>query len=89
MYIPQKQIGNFNPLAVRNDLGELWENYIITERRKRQEYLRSSTNSYFYRTYDKKDLRYKVSGEDSEERTNLRGTSGSLSGSSYRWSEIE
>ncbi len=47
MYIPQKQIGNFNPLAVRNDLGELWENYIITERRKRQEYLRSSTNSYF------------------------------------------
>lgn len=49
-------IGNFNPLAVRNDLGELWENYIITERMKRQEYLRSVTNSYFWRTYDKKEI---------------------------------
>jgi len=25
-------IGNFNPLAIRTDLGELWENYIVTER---------------------------------------------------------
>ena len=49
-------IGNFNPLAVRNDLSELWENYIITERMKRQEYLRSVTNSYFWRTYDKKEI---------------------------------
>jgi hypothetical protein len=49
-------IGNFNPLAVRNDLGELWENYIITERMKRQEYLRILTNSYFWRTYDKKEI---------------------------------
>ena len=49
-------IGNFNPLAVRNDLGELWENYIITERMKRQEYLRRVTNSYFWRTYDKKEI---------------------------------
>jgi len=49
-------IGNFNPLAVRNDLGELWENYIITERMKRQEYLREVTNSYFWRTYDKKEI---------------------------------
>jgi len=49
-------IGNFNPLAVRNDLGELWENYIITERMKRQEYLRKVTNSYFWRTYDKKEI---------------------------------
>jgi predicted AAA+ superfamily ATPase len=49
-------IGNFNPLAVRNDLGELWENYIITERMKKQEYLRSVVNSYFWRTYDKKEI---------------------------------
>ena len=49
-------IGNFNPLAVRNDQGELWENYIVTERMKRQEYLRCTTNSYFWRTYDKKEI---------------------------------
>jgi len=49
-------IGNFNPLALRNDVGELWENYIITERMKRQAYLRKVTNSYFWRTYDKKEI---------------------------------
>jgi predicted AAA+ superfamily ATPase len=49
-------IGNFNPLAIRNDLGELWENYVIIERRKRQEYLREIANTYFWRTYDKKEI---------------------------------
>ncbi|MFQ5864422.1 MAG: ATP-binding protein [bacterium] len=49
-------IGNFNPIAIRNDLGELWENYVITERMKRQEYLRQTTNFYFWRTYDKKEI---------------------------------
>ena len=39
-----------------HDLGELWENYIITERLKRQEYLRQTPNSYFWRTYDKAEI---------------------------------
>lgn len=54
--VPSPLIGNFNPLAIRNDLGELWENYVITERSKRQEYLREITNTYFWRTYDKKEI---------------------------------
>lgn len=49
-------INNFNPLELRNDIGEIWENYLIIERLKRQEYLRESTNSYFWRTYTKKEL---------------------------------
>lgn len=49
-------IGNFNPVAIRNDLGELWENYIITERMKKHEYQRRVTNTYFWRTYDKKEI---------------------------------
>ena len=49
-------IGNFNPLEIRNDVGQLWENYIIMERLKRQEYLREAANSYFWRTYDKKEI---------------------------------
>ena len=49
-------IQNFNPVAIRNDLGELWENYIMTERLKKREYLRYPTNSYFWRTYDKKEI---------------------------------
>jgi len=49
-------IGNFNPLTLRNDVGELWENYVITERMKRQEYLREFTRFYFWRTYDQKEI---------------------------------
>lgn len=49
-------IGNFNPLALRNDVGQLWENYVVTERMKRQEYLREFTNFYFWRTYDQKEI---------------------------------
>ncbi len=49
-------IGNFNPLPMRNDIGQLWENYVIVERIKRQEYLREFTHFYFWRTYDKKEV---------------------------------
>lgn len=49
-------INNFNPLNIRNDVGELWENYVIMERFKRQEYLRQPVNAYFWRTYDKKEI---------------------------------
>jgi len=49
-------IGNFNPLEIRNDVGQLWENYIIAERLKRQDYLLETANSYYWRTYDKKEI---------------------------------
>lgn len=49
-------IGNFNPLTLRNDIGQLWENYVVVERLKRQEYLREFTHFYFWRTYDKKEI---------------------------------
>jgi hypothetical protein len=49
-------INNFNLLNLRNDLGALWENYIISERIKKQEYLNFSANNYFWRTYDKKEI---------------------------------
>ena len=49
-------INNFNPLPIRNDAGELWENYAITERLKRQEYLDRSVNAYFWRTYDQQEI---------------------------------
>lgn len=34
----------------------LWENYIIVERLKKQEYHNSAVNSYFWRTYDRKEI---------------------------------
>jgi len=49
-------INNFNVLDLRNDVGELWENYLVIERLKRQEYLVEFANSYFWRTYNQKEI---------------------------------
>ncbi|MBI5183173.1 MAG: ATP-binding protein [Nitrospinae bacterium] len=49
-------IGNLNPLKMRDDIGILWENYIIIERIKKQEYLQIFSNNYFWRTYDQKEI---------------------------------
>jgi len=49
-------INNFNPLKIRDDVGMLWENYLVSERLKKQAYLGVSANNYFWRTYDKKEI---------------------------------
>jgi uncharacterized protein len=49
-------INNFNPILIRNDIGMLWENYVICERFKKQEYLKKQANNYFWRTYDRKEI---------------------------------
>ncbi|MBI5676286.1 MAG: ATP-binding protein [Nitrospirae bacterium] len=49
-------ISNLNPVEIRDDIGVLWENYIIMERLKRQEYLQIAANNYFWRTYDRKEI---------------------------------
>jgi len=45
-------INNFSPLAQRDDLGALWENFMVVERMKYREYHRIDANQYFWRTYD-------------------------------------
>ena len=49
-------IQNFNPLPLRNDIGQLWENYLTVERRKANQAAGRSLNSYFWRTYDQKEI---------------------------------
>lgn len=49
-------IGNMNPLELRNDIGALWENYIISERIKFQSYNRMLVYNYFWRTYDQQEI---------------------------------
>ena len=49
-------ISNFNQLAMRDDIGRLWENYCISERRKRNHYQGRLLNYYFWRTYDQKEI---------------------------------
>ena len=49
-------IANFNQFNLRNDTGEIWENYIISERLKYQSYHRYFTSNYFWRTYSKQEI---------------------------------
>ena len=51
-------VNNFNPLSMRNgnDIGALWENFIVTERMKKHEYSRIISNNYFWRTYKRQEI---------------------------------
>lgn len=68
-------INNFNRLAFRNDVGDLWENYLAVERLKKQHYQKIQTNNYFWRTYDQQELDWlEESGE-------------ALAGFEFKWNE--
>ncbi|MEK7522683.1 MAG: ATP-binding protein [Patescibacteria group bacterium] len=49
-------INNFNPISLRNDIGQLWENYSISERQKKWFWLTDKPNFYFWRTYDQQEV---------------------------------
>ena len=49
-------IRNYNPLNLRNDIGQLWENYLMSERMKINAYLKRRVNTYFWRTYDQQEI---------------------------------
>ncbi len=49
-------IANFNPLEIRDDVGKLWENFIVAERLKKQSYKKIYANNYFWRTWDQKEI---------------------------------
>lgn len=51
-------INNFNPLALRNDKGALWENFLISERMKKNSYAKHYCNTYFWRTFDQAEVDY-------------------------------
>jgi predicted AAA+ superfamily ATPase len=68
-------IANFNSIESRNDIGALWENYMVSERLKFQEYKRISSNNFFWRTYEQQEVDWV------EERD------GSLFGYEFKWKE--
>lgn len=51
-------IGNFNHLDLRNDKGALWENFLISERMKKNTYGNSLAKSYFWRTVQQQEIDY-------------------------------
>lgn len=49
-------INNFNSVQLRNDKGQLWENFLMAERMKTNAYNETFVNSYFWRTYSGAEL---------------------------------
>ncbi len=49
-------IANFSPIDLRTDAGALWENFIISERIKRNAYYGSYAQLYFWRTTDQSEV---------------------------------
>ncbi|MDD5509071.1 MAG: ATP-binding protein [Bacteroidales bacterium] len=67
-------IANFNPLETRNDSGQLWENFLVMERLKKQSYQPIYANNFFWRSWSKKKVDFV------EERE------GKLFGYEFKWS---
>lgn len=68
-------IANFNPLHLRDDVGKLWENFLVIERLKKQAYTNIYSNNYFWRTWEGQELDWV------EERD------GKLHGYEFKWSK--
>lgn len=49
-------IENFNPIHLRNDKGQLWENFVMVQRRKMHQEQNIRATMYFWRTYDRKEI---------------------------------
>lgn len=51
-------IANFAPLDLRNDTGALWENFLLSERRKFLQYNNIWANTWFWRTTTQVEIDY-------------------------------
>jgi len=51
-------IEDFRPLELRNDIGALWENFLISERMKTKAWKEISAKSYFWRNLQQREVDY-------------------------------
>lgn len=49
-------INLFNPLALREDTGKLWENFMVSEIIKKDQYDEKMTAHYFWRTHQQQEI---------------------------------
>lgn len=49
-------LSNFAPIALRNDVGALWENMMVSERVKRNVYSGNYAQMYFWRTHNQQEI---------------------------------
>jgi predicted AAA+ superfamily ATPase len=66
-------IANFNPVELRQDIGALWENFMITERMKTLRYENTFANSYFWRTREQQEIDY------------IEEKGGTLTATEFKW----
>ncbi|MBU6232464.1 ATP-binding protein [Patescibacteria group bacterium] len=62
------------PLDIRDDVGPLWENFCIVERRKKMDYAQSYANRYFWRSLSGSEIDYVEEAE------------GAVHGFEFKWS---
>lgn len=67
-------INNFNPLELRQDRGALWENFLVSERRKRNLYAAYLHSAWFWRTRQGQEIDY------------VEDAGGKLSAFEFKWS---
>lgn len=70
-------INNFNPFDGRTDKGALWENFLISERKKANMYARRFVNSYFWRTKQQQEVDY------------LEERNGHIAAFEFKWSSTK
>ena len=58
LWIRNSIINDFNILENRNDIWNLWENFLIIERMKNNNYFDKFSNTYFWRTYNQQKIDY-------------------------------
>ncbi len=51
-------LNNYAPLELRNDVGALWENFLVSERMKYNHYRKNYVNTYFWRTQAQQEIDY-------------------------------
>ncbi|WP_443946365.1 ATP-binding protein [Pedobacter sp. AW1-32] len=51
-------INQFSPATLRQDIGQLWENFVISERQKMLAYEQINCNKYFWRTHAQQEIDY-------------------------------
>ena len=51
-------IRQFQSIEYRNDIGALWENYLVSERQKRNQNHSYDCNTYFWRTHAQQEIDY-------------------------------
>ena len=66
-------IQNFNPLSLRNDIGALWENFLMMERIKSNHYHKKYCNTYFWRTKQQQEIDY------------VEEADGKITGFEFKW----